>query len=47
MSILDKIYNTGDDANVELKRPLLKSPPRQNPVMSDAEKKLKFQGKKS
>ncbi|WML31143.1 hypothetical protein RCG24_04475 [Neobacillus sp. OS1-32] len=44
---MDKRYNTGDDATVELKKALRKSEPRQQPNMSDAEMKLKFQGKKS
>jgi hypothetical protein len=44
---MDGKINTGDDGAVELKKALRKSPPRQNPNMSDAEYKLKFQGKKS
>ncbi|WP_462413349.1 hypothetical protein [Neobacillus sp. Marseille-QA0830] len=43
---MDKRYNTGDDASVELKKALNKSQPRSNPIMSDAEYKLKYQGKK-
>ncbi|WP_277613954.1 hypothetical protein [Neobacillus muris] len=43
---MDKRYNTGDDASVELKKALTKSVPRNNPVMSDAEYKLKQKGKK-
>jgi hypothetical protein len=42
---MDGKYNTGDDATVELKQALRKSPPRKNPNQSDAEVKLKFQGK--
>lgn len=44
---MDKLYNTNDDAGVELKKALSKSTPRKNPNMSDAEYKLKIQGKKS
>ena len=44
---MDKRYNTNDDATVELKKALRKSTPRQFPNMSDAEMKLKIQGKKS
>jgi hypothetical protein len=44
---MDQRYNTDDDANVELKKALRKSPPRSNPNMSEAEQKLKFQNKKS
>ncbi|MED3562159.1 hypothetical protein [Bacillus xiapuensis] len=44
---MDKKYNTGDDATVELKRALSKSTPRKNPNMSDAEYKLKLKGMKS
>lgn len=39
--------NTNDDVTAELKKALRKSVPRKNPNMSDAEMKLKFQGKKS
>jgi hypothetical protein len=44
---MDGKYNTGDDATVELKKALSRNPPRKNPKMSDAEMKLKLQGKKS
>ena len=44
--LMDKKYNTNDDASVELKKALSKSSPRKNPNMSDAEWKLKDQGKK-
>ncbi|WP_268875994.1 hypothetical protein [Neobacillus soli] len=44
---MDQKYNTGDDATVELKKALRKSPPKSNPNMSEAELKMKFQGKKS
>jgi len=44
---MDGKYNTSDDATVELKKALHKSKPRQNPNMSEAEYKLKYQGKKS
>lgn len=33
---MDQKYNTNDDATVELKKSLRKSPPRNNPNMSDA-----------
>lgn len=39
---MDQRYNTGDEASVELKKALKKSPPRKHPSMSDAEMKLKF-----
>ncbi|MCM3571117.1 hypothetical protein [Neobacillus mesonae] len=39
-------YNTGDEATNELKKTLANTKPRQNPNMSDAEVKLKFQRKK-
>jgi hypothetical protein len=44
---MDQKYNTGDEANIELKKALRKSPPRDNPNMSEAERKLKFQNKKT
>lgn len=44
---MDKKYNTNDDATVELKKALRKSTPSNNPNMSEAEMKLKSQGKKS
>ena len=44
---MDQKYNTGDDATVELKKALRKSPARNNPNMSDAEMKMRFQAKKS
>jgi hypothetical protein len=44
---MDQKYNTNDDATFELKKALNKSTPRNNPNMSEAESKLKFQGKKS
>ncbi|MDR7237977.1 hypothetical protein [Neobacillus drentensis] len=44
---MDQRYNTGDEANVELKKALNKSQPRSNPNMSEAEQKLKFPNKKS
>ncbi|MED4205827.1 hypothetical protein [Neobacillus mesonae] len=44
---MDKRYNTGDDAAVELKKALNKTKPRKNPNMSDAELKLKYKGKES
>ncbi|WP_264757800.1 hypothetical protein [Neobacillus dielmonensis] len=43
---MDGRYNTGEDATIELKKALSKSKSRNNPVMSDAEYKLKYQGKK-
>ena len=45
--IMDGKYNTNDDATVELKKALSKTSPRKNPNMSEAEYKMKFQGKKS
>ncbi|MGG3563329.1 hypothetical protein ABES03_17190 [Neobacillus rhizosphaerae] len=44
---MDGKYNTNDDATVELKKALNKSTPRRNPNMSEAEMKMKFQGRKS
>jgi hypothetical protein len=44
---MDQKYNTDEDATVELKKALIKSTPGNNPNMSEAEMKLKFQGKKS
>lgn len=44
---MDHKYNTGDEASVELMKALNKSEPRKNPNMSDAEYKMKNQGKKS
>jgi 3-isopropylmalate dehydratase small subunit len=44
---MDQKYNTGDDATVELKKAIRKSTPNNNPNMSEAEMKLKSQGKKS
>lgn len=44
---MDKKYNTNDDATVELKKALNKTTPRRNPNMSEAENKMKYQGKKS
>jgi hypothetical protein len=44
---MDGRYNTNDDASVELKKALSKTTPRKNPNMSEAENKMKFQGKKS
>ena len=44
---MDGRYNTNDDASVEMKRALNKSTPRKNPNMSEAEFKLKYQGKES
>jgi hypothetical protein len=46
-SYMDGKYNTNDDATVELKKALNKGTPRKNPNMSEAEMKMKFQGKKS
>jgi hypothetical protein len=43
---MDGKYNTGDDASVELKKALNKTTPRKNPNMSEAEFKMKYQGKK-
>ncbi|MEH7011661.1 hypothetical protein V7087_12770 [Neobacillus niacini] len=44
---MDGKYNTNDDANAEMKKALSKSTPRKNPNMSEAESKMKYQGKKS
>lgn len=44
---MDKKYNTNDDATVELKKALSKTMPRRNPNMSEAEYKMKYQGKNS
>lgn len=44
---MDGKYNTNDDASVELKKALSKSTPRKNPNMSEAEYKMKYQGKKN
>jgi hypothetical protein len=43
---MDGKYNTSDDANVEMKKALSKTTPRKNPNMSEAEFKMKYQGKK-
>jgi hypothetical protein len=43
---MDQRYNTNDDANIEMKKALNKSTPRNNPNMSEAEMKLKKSGKK-
>jgi hypothetical protein len=43
---LDKRYNTPGETSQELKKALGKSKPSQNPNMSEAEAKLKFQGKR-
>ncbi|MDF2858440.1 MAG: hypothetical protein K0Q87_4291 [Neobacillus sp.] len=43
---MDKKYNTGDDANVEMKKALANSKPKQT-NMSEAEMRLKYNGKKS
>jgi hypothetical protein len=43
---LDKRYNTPEETSQELKKALEKSKPSQNPNMSEAEAKMKFQGKK-
>ncbi|MEH7495629.1 hypothetical protein [Neobacillus niacini] len=43
---MDGKYNTNDDANVEMKKALNKTIPRKNPNMSEAEFKMKYQGKK-
>jgi hypothetical protein len=43
---MDKKYNTGDDANIEMKKALESSKPRQT-NMSEAEMRLKYKGKKS
>lgn len=42
---MDGKYNTSDDANVEMKKALSKTKPRKNPNMSEAEFKMKYQGK--
>jgi hypothetical protein len=44
---MDGKYNTGDDASVEMKKALNKTTPRKNPNMSEAEFKMKYQGKES
>ncbi len=44
---LEQKYNSDKDTSVELKKALRKSPPRKNPNMSEAEYKLKFNGKES
>nr|WP_263326789.1 hypothetical protein [Neobacillus sp. Marseille-Q6967] len=44
---MDQKYNTGDDANIEMKKALNKTTPKHNPNMSEAEYKMKYQGKKS
>lgn len=43
---MDQRYNTPGETSAELKKALGKSKGRQNPNMSDAEAKLKFNGKK-
>jgi hypothetical protein len=43
---MDQKYNTNDDATVELKKALNKSTPRNKSNMSEAEWRLKYQGKK-
>ncbi|CAG9606765.1 hypothetical protein [Pseudoneobacillus rhizosphaerae] len=43
---MDKRYNTAGETSQELKKALEKSKPSQNPNMSEAEAKMKFQGKK-
>jgi hypothetical protein len=43
---MDKRYNTPGETSQELKKALGKSKPNQNPNMSEAEAKMKFQGKK-
>ncbi|MGG1400661.1 hypothetical protein ABE288_22975 [Bacillus salipaludis] len=43
---MDGKYNTNDDATVELKKALNKTKPPRYPNMSEAERRLKFQGKK-
>ncbi|SDM59581.1 hypothetical protein [Bacillus sp. OK048] len=42
---MDGKYNTNNDASVEMKKALSKSTPRKNPNMSEAEFKMKHQGK--
>ena len=44
---MDGRYTTNDDASVELKKALSKSTTKKNPNMSEAENKMKFQGKNS
>ncbi|WP_268926637.1 hypothetical protein [Neobacillus vireti] len=44
---MDQKYNTNDDATVELKKALRKSQPKNNPIMSEAERRLKNQGRNS
>lgn len=44
---MDGKYNTNDDATVELKKALNKSTASKNPNMSEAERKMKFQARKS
>lgn len=43
---LDTRYNTSGETSQELKKSLGKSKPSKNPNMSEAEAKMKFQGKK-
>ncbi|WP_268870144.1 hypothetical protein [Neobacillus bataviensis] len=43
---MDQRYNTDDDASVELKKALQHSKPRSNILMSEAEIRMKNQGKK-
>jgi hypothetical protein len=43
---MDDRYNTGDDATVEMKKALQKTTPQtEYPTMSEAERRLKYQGK--
>jgi hypothetical protein len=44
---MDQKYNTNDEATVELKKALSNSTPRNNPNMSEAERRLKYPEKKS
>lgn len=44
---MDGKSNTGDEGTIELKKSLSKSKAKTNPNMSEAEMKLKYQGKKS
>ncbi len=44
---MDKKYNPGEDATAELKKALNKTTPSPNPNMSEAERKLINQGKRS
>jgi len=44
---MDRKSRTYDDLDVELKNALRKSPPKKNPNMSEAEYRMKYQGKES